>query len=296
MLTVSTNKTKVLARTMEMRNLEVVASRMNTEACPSFRNPPVVETALSIQFDELQGFRATHFGKYHTTVEDRFPVVEDKVRLEPVVESFPRVPRMQAISIAPAGAGLHRVWFKEANAGSMMLQLQPDRFAFNWCRQEQQEYPRYAANRPKFFAEFDQFCSFAAEHGLGEVRPNLCEVTYVNHIPLIPNATSTESLAAVFPGINWESSDAWLPQPPEAVTLNRVFTIGEERGRLYAEAGVATDKARGDVIRFKITARVINNEGEDLQENMDLAHLWVVKSFVSLTEEEVRNKLWGQEA
>jgi uncharacterized protein (TIGR04255 family) len=269
---------------------------MNTDACPSFRDPPVVETALSIQFDELRNFRTTHFGMYHATVKDRFPVVEDKPRIEPVIESFPRVPRVPALRIAPAGGGPDRVWFIEPADGSMLLQLQPDRFVFNWCKKEGQEYPRYESYRPRLLKEFEQFSNFAAGQELGEVKPNLCEVTYVNRIDPIENETPTDCFAMVFTGIDWKSSDGWLPQPPDVVTLNRVFTIGEEKGRLYAEASIATDKAAGGFILLKITARVIHKDGDDLQENMDLAHLWVVKSFVSLTEEHVRHERWGQKS
>jgi len=281
---------------MEIRDLEAVAPGMNTDACPSFQNPPVVETVLSVQFDEFRDFRTTHFGMYHATIKDRFPVVEDKPRLDPVVESFPRVPRMQALRIAPAGGGPDRVWFREPADGSTMLQLQSDRFAFNWCRKEGQEYPRYASNQPRLFDELDRFRDFAIQHELGELKPNLCEVTFVNHIHPIENESCTECFSAVFTGIKWESSDEWLLQPPDAVTLNRVFTIGEEKGRLYAEANIASDKGSGDFILLKITARVIHNNGDDLQENMDLAHLWVVKSFVSLTEEHVRHERWRQES
>ncbi len=173
-----------------------------------------------------------------------------------------------------------------------MLQLQPDRFAFNWCRVEGKEYPRYESNRPHLFKEFEQFCNFAATHELGEVKPNLCEVTYVNHIRPDEGETPTDCIATIFTGIDWKSSDGWLPQPPEIVALNRVFTIGDQKGRLYAEASVAND----DFILLKITARVIHNHGDDLQENLDLAHLWVVKSFVSLTEEHIRHERWGQES
>ena len=178
----------------------------------------------------------------------------------------------------------------------MMLQLQPDRFVFNWCKKEGHDYPRYASNQPTLFDEFNRFRDFASQHELGEVKPNLCEVTYVNHIHPIKDETPTNCFAAIFTGIEWESSDERLRQPPDVVTLNRVFTIDEEKGRLYAEASIATDKSAGDFILLKITARVIHNEGDDLQENMDLAHLWVVKSFASLTDEQVRHERWGQES
>src|SRR5690606_15754704 len=130
--------------------------RMNTDAGPSFRQPPVVETALSIQFDELRGFQTTHFGEYYLTVKDQFPVVVEKQRIERVVESFPAVPRMPALRIGPAMAQAGRIWFRDAADGCVMLQLQPDRFAFNWCRNDMEEYPRYATNQPKLFEEFDR--------------------------------------------------------------------------------------------------------------------------------------------
>jgi hypothetical protein len=143
---------------------------------------------------------------------------------------------------------------------------------------------------------FGTFCEFAARHDLGEMKPNLCEVTYVNHIYPAEGETPAECFAAVFKGISWESADDWLPQPPEIASLNRTFRIGDEQGRLYAEASIANDKESREIIHLKITARVIHNDGDELGENLDLAHEWVVKSFVSLTESQARYERWRQES
>lgn len=269
---------------------------MNKIVCPSFQIPPVVETVLSIQFDELRQFRSTHFGMYHALIKDRYPIVEDSPRLEPVIESFPRVPRMPALRLTPNEGGPDRVWFRKSDNGSTMLQLQPDRFAFNWCQEQGQEYPRYQINRPTLFNEFEKFSKFAESNELGEVNPNLCEVTYVNHIYPKNSESVTECFASVFSGLDWKSSDDWLPQPPEIVTFNRVFIIDEDQGRLYVEAGIANDKTIGDFILLKITARVAHHKGNDLIESLDLAHLWVVKSFVSLTDEQARIERWKQKS
>lgn len=269
---------------------------MNTGAGPSFGNPPVVETVLSVQFDELRSFRTVHFGNYHETVKDRFPIAEDRPRLEPVSESFPRVPLRPTLQISPDSGSPGRVWFRDAVDGCLMLQLQPDRFAFNWCRREGEDYPRYASNQPRVIEEFNGFREFAACHGLGEVKPNLCEVTYVNHILPKEGETATECFASVFSGIHWQSTDGWLPQPPEVVSLNRVFVIGDQKGRLYAEASIANERTVGDLIGLKITARVIHKDDDDLGENLDLAHEWVVRSFVSLTEHQARHERWRQES
>lgn len=275
--------------------MESSALRSNTGASPSFRKPPVVETALSIQFEELRSFRTTHFGEYYLTIRDQFPLVVDQPRIEHVVESFPAVRRVPALRIEPTIPRPGRVWFRDAADGCAMLQLQPDRFAFNWCRREEREYPRYATNQPKLFHEFRRLCEFAARHELGDVKPNLCEVTYVNHILPTQNESVIECFSAIFAGVNWESSDGWLLQPPDVAVLNRVYTIGEQKGRLYAEAAIAKDRRKGEFVELKITARVIHRDGEDLQENLDLAHLWVVKSFVSLTDEQARTERWEQQ-
>lgn len=268
---------------------------MTTDAGPSFQHPPVVETALSIQFDELRLFQTTHFGKYHTIVQEEFPVVLEQQRLDRVVESFPPTPRIPGIRIEPVMPQPARMWFRDAVNGCQMLQLQPDRFAFNWCRNDAEDYPRYATNRPKLFEEFDRFCKFAASHDLGDVKPNICEVTYVNKIRPIKDESVTECFSAVFAGVDWESSDDWLSQPPDAVALNRVYTIGEQKGRLYAEANIANDKEKGEFVALKIAARIIHSDGDDLQENLNLAHRWVVRSFVSLTREQARTGRWKQQ-
>lgn len=267
---------------------------MKTDEGPSFRKPPVVETALSIQFDELRSFRTTDFGTYYLTVKDKFPVVVEQTRIDHVIESFPAVRRVPGLRIEPVAPRPNRMWFRDAADGCAMLQLQPDRFVFNWCRKEGREYPRYATNQPKLFEQFNRFCEFVALHNLGKVKPNLCEVTYVNHIRPMPNESATQCFAAVFAGIDWKSSDGWLTQSPDVAVLNRVYTIGNQKGRLYAEAGIASDKETGEFVELKITARVLHKAGEDLRENLDMAHRWVVKSFASLTEEQARKDRWEE--
>ncbi|MEQ8852909.1 TIGR04255 family protein [Gimesia sp.] len=268
---------------------------MSKVDCPKFKNPPVVETVLTVQFDELQDFKTAHFGMFYETVKARFPEVIDRGRLDPVVETFPRgrMPKgaFQFIT-GDQGPGPQRVWYRQPDNGSMMLQLQPDRFAFNWAGKEGTEYPHYDSNRPVFIEEFENFSKFVNDHSIGKVLPNLCEVTYINHIYPEPEEDVIEFFESSFKGLKWETSDSWLKDLPELVAYNRVYVIGDEQGRLYVEANINQDKERKKFILLKITGRVIHKEEDSLLENMDLAHLWVVKSFVSLTEEHVQIERW----
>ncbi len=81
---------------------------------------------------------------------------------------------------------------------------------------------------------------------------------------------------------------------PEAVTLNRLFRINGDRGRLYAEASIAKHRERGDFVLLKMTGRVLHGESANVQETLRLAHDWVVNGFVELTGPEIREQRWGQ--
>lgn len=259
----------------------------------SFRNPPVVETVLSIQFEELENFRNIHFGKFHAQIESDFSNSEDQPRLPRIFESFPLVPKLNRIQLQQSGGEPNRVWYRSARENSLMLQLQPDRFSLNWCKREGQSYPRYTAYRPEFFRGFGQFREFAEQSGLGPVLPTLCEVTYVNHI--IPNdgESVSDCCAAVMAGLEWVSVDGWLQQPPESFSFNRTFPIQTNKGRLYVELN-AGNNGECDIVQAKITARTICEQGSDASIELDLAHDWVVKSFVSLTTDDARKVRWGE--
>lgn len=107
---------------------------------PKYNNPPVVETVIGVQFPELRGFHAAHFGLYWETIRDRYAKVENRPTLEPDRERFPRqpiplLPAIQALQRMPT----NRVWFTDTS-DSQLIQLQSDRFLFNW-RQREGGYP-----------------------------------------------------------------------------------------------------------------------------------------------------------
>lgn len=266
-----------------------------TRSGPKFDSPPVVETALGIQFVELPGFNTTHFGLFHEEIRDRYAVAVDQPRLNPIIETFPKTARTPHFNIRTAPRP-ERVWFKDSLDGSRLVQLQPDRFGFNWRKaDEEAQYPSYSVNSQLCLDEFRVFTAFCERHGW-EVQPDLCEVVYVNHIRPIEGESVIDLFATVFSGISWRTSDDWLPSP-EVVTLNRVFEIPEQRGRLYAEAGLAIDKDNVSFINLRMIGRALHTSGipSDIEDTLQLAHDWVVNGFVSLTDASVRRERWGQE-
>lgn len=257
-----------------------------------FHSPPVFETALAIQFDELETFKAAHFGLFYEKVASRFPIIEDQPRAEPIVERFPLRPRHLQIGIKEL-RGPERVFFRDRDDGTFLLQLQPDRFGLNWSRATPEEkYPPFSQNGPIFIEEFKQFARFCEDQKLGMPRPNLCEVVYVNHI--FPNADESvmECMETVLAGVSLTQCNDL--QPPELASFNRVFPIPDQKGRWYAEAGLGRHAKEGDFVVLKITARVLHQDGEDVARNIQMAHDFVVNGFVAVTKIEARLSRWGQ--
>lgn len=273
--------------------MSATTGQLTRHAGPLFRRPPVVETALGIQFSELHNFKAVHFGLLYEQLRDRFPVVQDHPRLEPIVELFPLRPRLPAFRIGGSYGGPERAWYL-AQDESCLVQIQPDRFGFNWrSGGEHDDYPRFSENCPKCVAEFREFCEFCEAQGIGRVQPNLVEVVYVNHIRPQPGESAIKCFDAVFSGIDWRHSDDWLP-PPETASLNRTFLIGENEGRLYAEASIVQERNRSEFVLLKMTARVHHREDRSVSDSLQLAHDWVVNGFVSLTDPVARQERWEQ--
>lgn len=264
---------------------------------PKYRKPPVVETVMGVQFPEIDGFRAVHFGLFWETLRDRYPKITDQPRLKPVREVFPRRPALPEFEFrATPKYPVDRVWFEAASA-SELIQLQPDRFLFNWRQRKDEPYPSYEQNSNTFFSDFAAFCTFCRNQKLPEPTPELCEVTYVNHVLPGEDESAVELAGKLFSGHHWETIEGFLPTP-EAFTYNRVFVIqrdGKAAGRLYAESCIATNRVESkwrEFVLLNLTARVNHAAGDELKESLQLAHDWVVRGFADLTDPEIQKKRW----
>lgn len=258
-----------------------------TSSQHSFENPPVFETALSIQFDELPQFSAVHFGRFYETIRDQFPVAKDAARLQEVHEYFPF--RASRIVLREQPVQPNRVMFCDAVDPRRLLQLQPDRIGYNWRRSDSGEpYPRFSEYAENFVSFFQQFKAFCNEHDLGEVTPNLVEVTYVNRIDCREGETSSACLSRVF-GLTETFSGTFLPVPEQS-SLRRMFSFPDQNGRLYTEVDTQADH-----VLQRLIGRINVTRGEDFSGSLQLAHDWVTDSFVALSNDNARDTDWQQE-
>lgn len=249
-----------------------------------FSHPPVVETVLGVQFSPIAQFSISHFGLYWATIRDRFPKSEVAPALDQEREEFSSA-RTGRMGFRFVTEPLVRCWFLDNN-GNQLVQIQRDRFIFNWRKQSGDEvYPRYERLRAIFESEWTHFCSFLKSEGLNCPEVNQSEVTYVNHIEPDGDWKNFATLNQVFSPWSGQLSEPFLPAP-DNVTINQSFVIGENKGRLHISLSpVIRAKDGKEVLQFNLTARggPLSSDTSQILQWLDLGRHWVVQGFTSLT-------------
>jgi len=75
------------------------------------------------------------------------------------------------------------------------------------------------------------------------------------------------------------------------ISFNRTFVLGDQEGRLYAEAGV--DPGKRPFVAFKLTSRLRCSQQSAI-DTLQEAHDHLISCFIGLTTEECRKERWGQ--
>lgn len=270
---------------------------------PDFETPPVTEVVLGIQFDPIVGFTSAHAGLVWQRFRDQFPRVEDKAPLDAVHEEFgepkPNIApfRWELLDrpVAP------RTWFLN-NSGTQLVQLQRDRIVHNWRKVGQGDiYPRYETIKTAFQSDVRKLEDALTDCGLGAMRPNQWEITYVNHValPLHEHAQTFGQVEGLIAPWNGIYSDQFLDQP-EDLQLSARYCIrddsGQAIGRLHIalQPGVRREDER-HILILTLTAR-----GRPLEptsafafEGLDIGRLQIVRGFTSITTPSAHH-IWGR--
>ena len=149
----------------------------------TFDRPPLNEVVLSLQSESVKGFTTPYW--VCSGVESATPLeTQTQPPLDPVVERFEGTPKptpMMPFRVLET-IETPRCWFV-TRGGQQLIQLQQDRLILNWRRiQVDDVYPRYERLRPELERVANELALFFEQEGLGNVVPNQCEVSYINHI------------------------------------------------------------------------------------------------------------------
>ncbi len=261
---------------------------------PDFDNPPVVETALSVQFDPIPLLRTAHLGLLWNEYRAHFTRTEERPPIEAIIEQFPEAPaarlgfKFQPFETFP----VPRIWFANAE-GNEMIQVQSDRFIKNWRKErEADRYPHYDETiRPHFDRDYGIFLAFLRDNQLGAPRVNQCEVTYVNHILAGHGWDTYGDLQKIF--TFWCPVDRIPPGNAEDLRMHVRFVIpggdGKAIGRLHVDLQPAVRTSDNHPMYvMHLTAR--GQVGNAL-EFFDIGREWIVTTFERLTTTAM-HKVW----
>ena len=265
---------------------------------PDFDNPPVAEVVLSLQFEPLDRLRTPQMGAFWSKIKGDFPQSEEHQPLNPVIEEFDGIEEKDPIEhIRLFTSAPVRHWYLNSN-GTSLIQVQKDRFIQNWRKtEESHDYPRFINVLNPFKEHLREFEDYLQEEEIGTIKPNQCEVTYINHIPRGEGWDRYDDIGEVVTLFSPKKRGSFLPELEQARLGSSFIIPGKDSkplGRLHI--GVDPGIRKPDnfpVLRLSLTAR-----GRPISDNIggvfrffDIGHKWIVEGFTSITSTKM-HKIW----
>ena len=257
-------------------------NKVASQSLPDYKNPPVIEVVCGISFETIEKFRGHHLGLFWQKVQNKFPACEHAQRME----IDPQV--LDLVNYLP------RMWFinEEQN---MLIQLQDDKFFYNWRRMQQEEaYPRYNKIIDAFKTNLNIFQKFLKEEKLGSVNPIKCELTYINHIPKGEGWESLGDINEIFRDFAWDSKERFLP-PPLSLGGQVSFPLPKDNGQLNISLQHGERKIdKLPILILQITAKGLGADKsmDTVWEWFEVAHEWIICGFTDLTGSKIQKNVW----
>jgi uncharacterized protein (TIGR04255 family) len=271
---------------------------MNSSTRVKFDRPPVVEVACSVLFSAAKPLRGIHIGRYAERTQSDFPRTEDMPPLAPVVElQEPGTGGIElgyAVGLLPP---LRRTLFVSED-GRNLIQVQEDRFIFNWKKAGNDDtYPSYDEVIDRFDRHLAGFLEFAAEQNIGPVVCRQFELIYVNQIPLGPAEVEVSESRLLVDHVRDNTRSRFLGEPV-GVNWVSIYELPNREGRLYMTAQSARAPDGRRILRLDMTARGIPADTADAGRRawFDQAHAWITRGFADLTAEDVQQRVWKRTA
>jgi len=268
-------------------------SEPRTEQFVSYEAPPVIEVVCGVVFEPVQSFTAAMFGQLWNRYKAEFPDSQDRQEIP-----IPQPRGTFTINLVPRPP-LPRVWFVSENEANV-IQVQPDRFLFNWRRTDDgDDYPRFTRVYDAFKQHLATFEEFLRENPKEEITPPIrniqYELTYINHVPVDDVWSDITQIGAVLPDLTWrDDGERFLPSP-EHVGLDLVFPLPDGAGTLQVNVVSARRRSTGErILQIKLTAQG-QAIGLEQDEWFSLAHKWIVMGFTDITGEKMHRLVWKKE-
>jgi len=258
-----------------------------TNRLPKYKNPPVVETVLSVQFDPVPQFTNAHSGWFWknylgsewSNIRQTVPVPDQLERFGDSKKWAPGT--LPGLRLVKDGES-ERVQITNA-LGDRMIQIQSNRFIYNW-RKIESTYPSFDTTLLEFEKYFSEYEKFAKEAKFDNFELNQWEATYINHIFQDPLWNTLQDLPKLIPGF-------YIPDDKNSQVDNFSgswsLIIGENVGRLHVTINhVKIKSSEGpEAIALQLVARGPITDKTSLRDGLMIGHESIVEAFTKMTSE-----------
>ncbi|HEA66138.1 MAG TPA: TIGR04255 family protein [Desulfobacterales bacterium] len=254
---------------------------------PAYEKPPVIEVVCGIAFKKIEQFKGPHLGLFWQKLRADYPACQHAPPL-----GFPPDP---SEPVGKFELPLPRIWFINEKKNGL-IQLQNDRFFYNWRKMHADEpYPHYQTVIKKFTTNLDIFQKFLEEEELGPLNPTECELTYINHILKGEGWETISDVHDVMPEIKWRSSKSRFLPKPLNIGWQALFALPEDKGSLHVKLDQVAHKIdRRPILRLEISAKGLGADKSQvaIMNWFELAHKWIVCGFADLTGTKIQETIW----
>lgn len=155
---------------------------------PDYQEPPLHEVVMGVQFRTPENYQQIYAGEVWHLFRERFPEVEEHQRLMPNFETFGPSSLSRTKFEFLDSAQHDRFWFLTLDE-SELLQFQDDRFLHNWRRRPNCDYPRFERMAETFLSYSQKLERYFEKLGGGKnLEITQLEISYINHLPSLPDA------------------------------------------------------------------------------------------------------------
>ena len=263
-----------------------------------FERPPVEEVMLSILFQPLDQFLAPHLGEiWREFKKYGFVYTSAHGSVAPAIESFSnQIPQPQVhISNIP---DFQRILFTH-ESGGQILQVQRDRFTFNWRKIEGgQKYPGFLDILTSFEDFYTCFRESLKNEGIGEIIPLQYELSYINQLLHGESWNTLGEIGQIY-NIFVDSQQlrsSWAGA--EFMILQASFPVVDLNGRLHlAISNRVKLPDQRQTLQTDFTMRGFSESAEsEMIMWFKSAHEQIFEKFVSMFTEDIQTRVWGRKS
>jgi uncharacterized protein (TIGR04255 family) len=247
-----------------------------------FSNPPVQETAMSVEFQPMPALSASRLVEVRNSWSPPYDHQED----HPALPAIPLEGDMPFIQFGPGVPPVSLRLWGEDRASGRLLQIQQDRLILNWRRLSPDlTYPGYPTLLEEFASRWQGLVTALGVAGLPVPRPTTAEYTYVNVIQATGDTDLTRALETLVP------EPRHMPGRDAGVFYRTQRRLLQDEGA--AGIVVVTANREPDVPHWNLTITTkVQAVASDPVASLDIAHSASRNTFLAVTTGDAQSA-WG---